>query len=297
MEKVSVTNEKQERKVEGELWHHACFLTLAVAIVALTWRLLAVVVSYSIHNDSASHILLVPLITSFLILTARRGADSAPAWSVQFGAGLIVLGTAAYLWLSNQLFVEGGWFLAGAALAAIAVWIGAFSLCYGVAATRASLFALLFLFLAVPWPDAILSRVIYGLQQGSTEIAFVIFKSLGVPVLRRGFLLSVPSVTIQVAQECSSIRSSIALFITCLLAAHFSLRRIWATLVFVFVALAFSVVKNGIRIAVLTLLSIYVDPSFLTGDLHRDGGILFFLLALVMLWPLLLLLQKLEKVP
>ena len=291
----AAANAGERKRTAGEhLAHHVCFAALGAAILILTWRLVAVVFSYAIGNDSASHILLVPLIAAFLIFTARRQVYSAPAWSIQLGAGLVLVGAFAYLWLSSRSLAEGGWSLSGAALAAIIAWIGAFSLCYGHRATRASLFPLLLLFLAVPWPDPILSRVIYALQQGSTGIAYAIFKFLGVPVLREGFLLSVPHVTIQVAQECSSIRSSIALFITCLLAAHFFLRRIWSTLVFLSIAVLFSVVKNGIRIATLTLLSIYVDPSFLSGDLHRDGGVVFFLLALVMLWPLLLVLQKIE---
>jgi hypothetical protein len=33
------------------------------------------------------------------------------------------------------------------------------------------------------------------------------------------------------------------------------------------------VLKNGIRIATLTLLAMYVDPSFLAGRLHHEGGL------------------------
>jgi hypothetical protein len=39
----------------------------------------------------------------------------------------------------------------------------------------------------------------------------------------------------------------------------------------------------------------YVDPSFLFGTLHRDGGIVFFLLGLLLLLPVLLLLQRGES--
>ena len=51
------------------------------------------------------------------------------------------------------------------------------------------------------------------------------------------------------------------------------------------------IVKNGIRIVTLTLLAIYVDPSFLYGRLHREGGIVFFLIGLLLLLPVYLLLQ------
>jgi exosortase len=172
--------------------------------------------------------------------------------------------------------------------------VGGFLLCYGFDALRAAAFPLLFLVLTIPLPDEILDRVIYALQAGSTAITYFIFQAVGTPVVRQGFLLSVPGVTIEIAKECSSIRSSIALLITCLLAAHLYLRTTWKIALFVVLAMAVSVVKNGIRIATLTLLSIHVDPGFLTGKLHQRGGFVFFLIALAILYPILLLLQKSE---
>ena len=56
-----------------------------------------------------------------------------------------------------------------------------------------------------------------------------------------------------------------------------------------------SLIKNGIQVATLTLLSIYVDPSFLTGRLHMEGGFVFFLLALLILLPVFLWLERSDK--
>ena len=55
------------------------------------------------------------------------------------------------------------------------------------------------------------------------------------------------------------------------------------------------VLKNGVRIFTLTLLASYVDPGFLYGRLHREGGVVFFLLGLLLLAPLLWVLQRSEK--
>jgi len=57
------------------------------------------------------------------------------------------------------------------------------------------------------------------------------------------------------------------------------------------------IVKNGVRIATLTILSLYVNPSFLFGKLHRDGGVVFFLLGLVLLVPILWFLGRREGQP
>ena len=157
------------------------------------------------------------------------------------------------------------------------------------------MFPLLFLFLMAPIPDVLLNRVIVWLQQGSAEVSYAVFQLVGVPVFRTGFVFALPGVTIEIARECSGIRSSLALLITSLLAGHLFLRSAWTKAVFTLAAIPLLIVKNGIRIVTLSLLSIYVDPSFLTGNLHHQGGILFFLLALVILLPLLWLLQQHER--
>ena len=65
-------------------------------------------------------------------------------------------------------------------------------------------------------------------------------------------------------------------------------------LIFVLLVFPLAIVKNGIRITTLTLLSVYVDPGFLTGRLHHEGGFVFFFLALAILAPVLIILQKSE---
>jgi ribose/xylose/arabinose/galactoside ABC-type transport system permease subunit len=56
-----------------------------------------------------------------------------------------------------------------------------------------------------------------------------------------------------------------------------------------------AILKNGLRIVVITLLGIYVDRGFLTGYLHRRGGIVFFLLSLALLAIVLGMLQRFES--
>jgi hypothetical protein len=52
------------------------------------------------------------------------------------------------------------------------------------------------------------------------------------------------------------------------------------------------IIKNGVRIATLTLLAVHVDPSFLTGRLHHNGGFVFFTLGMLILLPLFWWLQN-----
>ena len=285
------------RALVGNSRKHALFVAFLVISSLAFCRTLGAVIRYSLaSSDSSSHIVLIPIISLVLLFVERHRIFSITRTCIAFGAGLGLLGIFLY-WLVNRTSFppEGNWQLSLETLCVVLVWIAGFLLCYGFVALRAAAFPFLFLLLMVPLPDVILDRAIYALQAGSTEISYLIFQVVGTPVSRHGFLLSVPGVTIEVAKECSSIRSSIALFITCLLAAHLYLRTFWKKLVFVILGLLLSVVKNGIRITTLTLLSVYVDPGFLTGRLHRQGGFVFFLLALLLLLPVFLWMERSDK--
>jgi exosortase/archaeosortase family protein len=61
------------------------------------------------------------------------------------------------------------------------------------------------------------------------------------------------------------------------------------------VAIPIMIFKNAVRIATLSLGSVYVDPSIIESRLHREGGIPFFLLALVLIYPVVRMLMKSEK--
>jgi exosortase/archaeosortase family protein len=56
-----------------------------------------------------------------------------------------------------------------------------------------------------------------------------------------------------------------------------------------------AILKNGFRIASLSILGVYVDERILGSDLHRRGGILFFILALVLVWAFIVLLRIIER--
>jgi exosortase len=199
--------------------------------------------------------------------------------------------------------VIGGFLLAmGAAslsirtLGIVLIWTGGFLLCFGMENFRKMMFPVLSLLFMIPIPAAVLQTVIWALQKGSAEAVAILFKLTGTPFFRDGFTFVLPGLNIEIATQCSGIRSSLAVLISSLLAGHLMLRTGWRKLVLVLIAIPLMMFKNGVRIAVLSLLAIHVDKHWLTGsDLHRDGGILFFTLALLMLWPVLWVLRKSEK--
>lgn len=272
------------------------FGLLLFLAVTVCWKTIAAVAAYALHNESGSHILLIPVIVAYVLFDERRKTFSVVKPSIVVGICVLLAGGICY-WIATRhsWFANSSDSLSASTLALVLIVVGAFLGSYGLAAARAAAFPLCLLALLIPLPDQALNWIIHLLQQGSTDIACLLFNVVGVPVLRNGFILSVPTLTIEVAAECSGIRSSIALLITCLLAAHLYLRAPWKKAVFLSLVIPLAVIKNGIRIVTLTWLSIHVDPSFLYGRLHREGGFVFFFLALLILYPALVVLERSER--
>ena len=268
-------------------WIMVSSLLFAKPLIAL--------VRLSLTNENASHLILIPFLTAGLLFIERRTVFN----NLSFKAGgAIFLSLSVIIAISVRLagdIMTPDLRLTGNVLAVILLWIAGFAFSFGMAAVKSAYFSFLFLFLTVPVPNFLLERIISLLQTGSAEITEVLFNLTGVPVLREGLVFRLARVNIEVARECSGIRSTIALFILALPAAHYSLRSLWKKLFFLTCACFMMILKNGVRIVTLTLLAMYVDPSFLFGTLHRDGGIFFFLLGLLLLLPVFLLLQRGES--
>lgn len=272
------------------------FLVFCILPFALAWDLTKTVSTLVFANDSFSQLLVVPLVTAFLIFQGRERIFSTISFDWVSGAALLIPGVTLlfaarfnvwHLRLTNQsaLLILG----------AVLISLGAFGLFFGAHALRHARFPLLFLLFSVPVPEPILSEIIRFLQKESADAAGIFFQLAGVPYLRRDLVFQLPGVSIRVAEECSGIRSSLALLITTVLAGYLFLRSTWRKLLLCAIVVPLAILKNGLRIATLTALAIYVNPGYLYGNLHHRGGIVFFIITLVPMFLLLRLLQTGER--
>ena len=272
----------------------AAFAICVAAVVAVSWRFLHEFFAQSLQQGYSSQSVLVPFITAYLIWSARKTIFSGIRCSILPGLLVTFAGAAFYVGAmfgqQQQTAV-----MAAKLFGVLLMIVGAFIASYGIAAFRASLFPLFLLLLMMPIPEATADRIIGFLQVQSAALSYHLFSLIGVPVYRDGVLLTVPGVTIEVAKECSGINSSVALLLTALLVAWQTLRTPARRTILVLLTLPLSIIKNAVRIVTLTLLALYVDPSFLTGRLHHQGGFVFFVLALTLFYPIWLLLQKTER--
>jgi exosortase len=245
------------------------------------------------HNDDESHILLIPFISLWLLYLdraefGRLSFDLLPAFF------FLLPGSCLALLANYSSRLDPSERLSSSALSFLFFLGAGYVAIFGRTILRKNWFPLAFLLFAVPLPEHLLNRLIYVLQAGSAAVAEVLFDVSGVPVLREGFIFRLPRMSIEVAKECSGIRSSTALLVLAVLVAHFSFRPLWKKVAFVTAGLLMMLLKNGVRIVTLTLLANYVDPDFLFGRLHHQGGVVFFVFGLALLAPVYWLLRRTE---
>ena len=246
-------------------------------------------------NRDLSYIILIPFISGILIYSERRRIFPDPRTSIVHAA--IAFGSGALLFFlgnGKMITLNENDQLAVTTAAVIAMLFSGFFLCYGAGTFKAALFPLLFLLLAIPLPTALLDAFTRSLQHGSAAMVSVLFAVTGTPAYRDGVSFALPGVTITVAEACSGIRSTLGMFIVTLLAGRLLLESNWKRVVLLLAVIPVSLFKNAVRIVTLTLLAVHYDMRFLTGNLHDDGGVVFMMIGLMILYPLLALLIRSE---
>jgi exosortase len=249
---------------------------------------------HALSDDSASHVVLVPFVSLGLIWARRRIVFAAAR---SFPSGIAVAaaaGAVAAAWAFGLLPGTRGLSLVWPVASLATAWIGGFLVFFGPEAFKAARFPLLFLLLAIPMPDAALGAATAVLKSGSTEAVDVLFALSGTPYYRSAFVFELPTVAIEIADECSGIRSSIALGVMALLAGHLYLDSAWQKAVLLLAVLPLAILKNAVRIVTLSLLAEHLDPSFLDGQLHHEGGIVFFAMSLALLVSLIPVLRRFD---
>jgi exosortase len=271
-----------------------CAILLAVAFDPLR-RLVQLSLGWA--NTDLSYIVVIPIISLVLIYRDRRSIFLQTRTSIGPAALVFVVGVMLYL-LGHARVVtssEEQNYLAVMTAAVIALFYSGCLLFYGSAVFKAALFPMLFLLLAIPMPTWLLDAFTNFLVQGSSAMVALLFSLTGTPAFREGTSFALPGVTINIAPECSGIRSTLGMYIVTLLGTRLFLKSNPRRILLLIAVVPVSLFKNAVRIVTLTLLAIHVDMRFLTGALHQDGGIVFMMIGLVIMYPILALLMRSEE--
>ena len=274
-------------------WGGACF---AIVLLAAFAESLLALINYAARSQLYSYILLVPFVSAYLLYLRRdqlpkKYVADLPLAIVSLAGGLGVLAFTYWLDFAGQAPATNDR-LALLTLSFLCCLVAGGFFFFGRAWMRAAAFPLAYLIFMVPMPDAMAEALEMASKSAAAEVANVLFHLSGTPFLRAGAIFQLPDITIEVAQECSGIRSSWVLFMTSILAANLFLKTRWRRFALVAFVIPLGILRNGFRILVIGLLCVNVGPQMIHSLIHRRGGPVFFVLSLI---PFFLVLWWLRK--
>ena len=267
-------------------------LTGSVGLLTLLFvQPLARILGLALQNDLHSYIPLVPVISGYLLYIRPR-KDIAYRSSVEAAIRVSAIGIAALGAAIGLGGLSANDNLSLMTLAYVSFIVATGFVCLGSEWMRAAAFPVAFLVFMVPLPDAAVNWLEVALVAASTDAAAWMFTVTGTPMFREGTILTLPGIVLEVARECSGIRSTVVLFITSVLASNLFLRSTSRRVALVALVIPLAIVRNGFRILVIGLLCVHIGPHMTDSFIHQRGGPIFFALSLI---PLLLILFWLRR--
>ncbi|MBL8230297.1 MAG: exosortase/archaeosortase family protein [Bryobacterales bacterium] len=257
------------------------------SLVSLAWFLALLVVCYApilqrlvsqwANDEDMGHGFFVPVIAGYVawqnkdqLRSAQLKSSLAGYLFLILGAGLSILGT-----LAAELFTTRVAFLLSV--------FGCVLVLGGWKAVRILAFPLFLLLFMIPIPAIIYNRITFPLQLLASQLAEIVLDMFGIPVLREGNVLELPSQKLSVVEACSGIRSLISLSFLSLIYAHFFDQKVWMRWVLLVLTVPIAITANASRVTLTGLLS-EINTEYATGVYHSMSGWAVFAIAFVMLF-------------
>jgi exosortase len=256
------------------------WLALAVSVagaLALYIPVIAGMAADWIEFPSLSHGFAVPLISAYLLWNKRRLLAEAPVEGsltglpvVVLALGMLVLGS-----LGSESFI--------ARLSLPIALLGVVLFLMGGQVTRHAWIAIAYLAFMIPLPYLTLKAITYQSRLFDAGLTATALGWMGVPVLRDGVMLQLPNMTLEVADECSSVPAIAALLALGAAYAQLQARPTWIRVVLTLAAAPLGLLSNIVRLIVTSLGAYYLGPIALNNVIHKFNGTTVFLAAVVLL--------------
>ena len=263
-----------QNRLRPSLWWQLA--GIALVLLWLYHSILYRLVSQWVHDPNFSHGFFVPAFALFVVWERRKRLASLPrqpAWSGLWllGFGLVVL-TAGVM--GAELFLSR--------VSLLFILAGLLALFLGWNHVRAIAFPLIFLLLMIPIPRIIFNSITSPLQTLAAISATEILRMLGVPVLRQGNIILLPTMALEVAEACSGIRSLMSLATLSIIYGYLMEPRTSIRVALALASIPIAVVANSLRIVETGLIVQYGNPEKAEGFYHGVSGWLVFVAALLM---------------
>jgi len=272
---LSIPRASIEEKPGMPWWQTAVISALLLWIYAPT--LTHLIVQWW-NDPNFSHGFFVPFFSAFVIWQERSRLLKVrlqPSWW-----GLLFLAGGLCLLMIGQMGAEI--FLSRTSL--LIVLAGLIILFLGWNFFRAVLLPWAFLFLMIPIPSIVFNQITFPLQLLASKVASTTLPWMGVPVLREGNVIVLPTMALEVAEACSGIRSLMSLLTLAVIYGYLMESKNSVRVLLAVASIPIAVAANSFRIVGTGLLVQYWDPTKAEGFFHEFSGWLIFVISLVMLY-------------
>lgn len=227
-------------------------------------------------DEDMGHGFFVPPIAAYIAWQKRDEIMAGPFRTNWLGLALVI-----YAGIQLVIATLGAeLFLARTAL--VLAIIGSVLFVGGMRTLRIVAFPLFLLFFMVPIPAVIYNRITFPLQIFASEVAEVALNAIGIPVLREGNVLELPSQKLSVVEACSGIRSLLSLTFLGLVYAYFFDSKPWMRFALLAATVPIAIAANAGRVTITGIMS-EIDPELASGFAHSASGWVIFMIALIIL--------------
>jgi exosortase len=248
---------------------------LAAAVVWMYGGILSSLARQWASDDNYSHGFFVVPLALYFAWERRAALKAAPAAPSIVGIAVLLLSLGVLLAgiLGAELFLSR--------ISLVGVLAGIVLYVWGRHHFRLLSFSLAFLLLMIPLPAIIFNQIAFPLQLLASRAGEMAITLAGIPVVREGNVLQLPSQTLEVAEACSGIRSLVSLIMLAIVLGHFTERRISRRFLIALAAVPIAIIANAARVAGTGLASELVSPAAAEGFLHTFSGWLLFVVAFI----------------
>jgi exosortase len=222
------------------------------------------------------HGFFVPVVAGYVAWQKREELAATPPRTNWWGLVIVIF--AGLLSVVASLGVE----LFTARLSFVVALLGTVLFLGGTQWVKLLSFPLALLLFMIPIPAIIYSTLTLRLQMLASELGEILITAMGIPVLREGNTLKLPSQTLDIVDACSGIRSLLSLLFLALVYSFFTDKKVWMRWALLAATIPIAIGANGIRVAVTGLLS-EIDTKLASGGYHEAEGYIVFVVALAAL--------------
>jgi exosortase len=249
-----------------------------VAALALYARIFPALIFEWSEFPTLSHGFAIPFIAAYLLWVRRRALRTAESSPSLWGAAVLVAGLTAFLigTAGQESFI--------ARISFPVSLLGLVWLLGGTRVARQAWPGIAYLLFMIPPPWTTIKALTYQSRLFDAWASWQALHALGVPVLRDGFYLQLPNVTLEVADVCSSIPALTALLALVVAYATLASQTLSIRLILIGATIPFAILSNIVRITTTAAAAYYLGPWTLRTVYHQFNGTVIFLFTLALLY-------------